>query len=379
VDERLRRWRLVLGEAEGLEGLEGADARMDAALTALYGGTGRDGGQPGRQGDLGGSAPRVARWLGEIRELFPPGVVHLMQRDAVDRLDLTRLLAEPELLDAVEPDVHLAATLLALRHVLPERARDAARALVRTVVEDLERRLATRLRAAVSGALDRAARTHRPRTAADIDWDRTIRANLRTYLPEHRTVVPERLVGFARRRRAVDRDVLLCVDQSGSMAESVVYAGVYAAALASVRALRTRLVVFDTAVADLSDRLHDPVEALFGTQLGGGTDLGRALAYCAGLVTRPSDTILVLVSDLYDGGPREEALRRVAALTRAGVRVVVLPALSDAGTPAFDRDSAAALAALGVPVFACAPDAFPSLMEAAIEGRDLARWQESQP
>ncbi|MEV4297976.1 VWA domain-containing protein [Microbispora rosea] len=361
-DERLRRWRLVLGgAAEGT--LEGADARMDAALTALYDG------QERRGAGLGASAPRVARWLGDIREHFPSGVVQVMQKDAIERLDLTRLLLEPEMLEAVEPDVHLVGTLLSLSRLMPERARESARSVVRTVVRELEARLTRRTLTAVSGALDRSARTHRPRRAAEVDWNRTIRANLHNYLPERKTVVPSRLVGYARGQRAVQREVVLAVDQSGSMAASVVYAGVFAAVLASMRSLKTSFVAFDTAVADLTDRLRDPVEVLFGTQLGGGTDINRAVAYCQRLVTRPADTIFLLVSDLYEGGPREEMLRRIAAMTAAGVQVIVLLALSDEGTPQYDHDNAAALAAIGVPAFACTPDAFPGLMAAAIERR----------
>ncbi|GAA4105422.1 VWA domain-containing protein [Actinomadura miaoliensis] len=380
-DERLKRWRLVLG-GESADGtgvtLKGSEARMDAALEKLYGGDQGDGRpRSGRRGaGLGDSAPTVARWLGDIRAYFPSSVVQVMQKDAIERLNLTRLLLEPEMLDAVEPDVHLVGTLLSLNKVMPERARESARAVVRTVVEDLERRLAQRTRSAVSGALDRASRTLRPRRPADIDWHRTIRANLRHYLPEHGTVVPERLIGYGRRDQAVKRDVVLCVDQSGSMAASVVYAGVFGAVLASMRSLRTSLVVFDTAVVDLTDQLHDPVELLFGTQLGGGTDINRALAYCQGLVTRPRDTIMVLISDLYEGGVRAEMLQRVAALTAAGVQVIVLLALSDEGAPAYDRENAAALAALGVPAFACTPDLFPDLMAAAVQRRDLKEWSE---
>ncbi|WP_405086024.1 VWA domain-containing protein [Microbispora sp. NBC_01389] len=380
-EERLRRWRLALGgaAAEGaVEGgletvLGGADARMDAALSALYDE------QERRGAGLGASAPRVARWLGDIREHFPAGVVRVMQKDAIERLDLTRLLLEPEMLEAVEPDVHLVGTLLSLNRLMPERARESARAVVRTVVRDLEARLTRRTLAAVSGALDRSARTHRPRRAAEVDWNRTIRANLGNYLPERGTVVPSRLVGYARGQRGVGRDVVLAVDQSGSMAASVVYAGVFAAVLASMRALRTSLVVFDTAVVDLTDQLRDPVEVLFGTQLGGGTDVNRAVAYCQNLVTRPADTILLLVSDLYEGGPREEMLRRIAAMTAAGVQVIVLLALSDEGAPQYDRENAAALAAMGVPAFACTPDAFPELMAAAIERRSYDQCRMPRP
>jgi hypothetical protein len=378
-DERLRRWRLVLGSPDG-DGTDGEgtgvglgteDRRLDAALAALYDGTGGESGR--RTGGLGASAPQVARWLGDIREYFPTSVVQVMQRDAVERLGLTRMLLEPELLAATAPDVHLVGTLLSLRGVLPERTEETARAVVRTVVAELEQRLADRTRAAARGALDRAARTRRPRPG-DVDLARTVRANLQHYSPKLRTIVPERLVGHGRRQQSVARDLVLAVDQSGSMAESVVYAGLFGAVLASVRALRTHFVAFDTAVADLTEELSDPVELLFATRLGGGTDINRAIAYCQGLVTRPADTVLVLISDLYEGGDRAELLRRVGALVGAGVQVVALLALADSGAPAYDRDNAAALAELGVPAFACTPELFPDLMAAAIRGEDLGRW-----
>lgn len=288
--ERLRRWRMVLGGGEG-EGtgcsLSGRDAEMDAALTALYGQSG--GGSRKRTGErsagLGGSAPQVARWLGDIRTYFPGSVVQVMQRDAIERLGLSSLLLEPEMLEAVEPDVHLVGTLLSLNKAMPETTRETARTVVAKVVRQLEERLATRTRATLTGALDRSARISRPRHR-DIDWDRTIRANLKNYLPEYRTVVPERLVGYGRAAQSMKKEVILCIDQSGSMAASVVYASVFGAVLASMRTIATRLVVFDTAVVDLTDQLDDPVDVLFGTQLGGGTDINRALAYCQSRITR---------------------------------------------------------------------------------------------
>ncbi|WP_242426804.1 MULTISPECIES: VWA domain-containing protein [unclassified Streptomyces] len=374
-DERLRRWRLVLGggEADGTgRALAGTDAAMDGALTALYGRQGQGGDRAGRDrsAGLGASAPSVARWLGDIRTYFPSSVVQIMQRDAIDRLGLATLLLEPEMLEAVEADVHLVGTLLSLHKAMPETTRETARIVVRKVVDELEKRLATRTRATLTGALDRSARISRPRHR-DIDWDRTIRANLKNYLPEHRTIVPERLVGHGRASQAVRKEVVLCIDQSGSMAASVVYASVFGAVLASMRSIATRLVVFDTAVVDLTDRLDDPVDVLFGTQLGGGTDINRALAHCQSKITRPADTVVVLISDLYEGGIRDEMLKRVAAMKASGVQFVALLALSDEGAPAYDRDHAAALAALGAPAFACTPDLFPEVMAAALEKRPL--------
>ncbi|MEV7174753.1 VWA domain-containing protein [Streptomyces sp. NPDC093224] len=375
--ERLRRWRMVLGggEADGTgHALTGRDAAMDAALGALYGGSGEAGARratgTARSAGLGGSAPNVARWLGDIRTYFPSPVVQVMQRDAIDRLGLSALLLEPEMLEAVEPDVHLVGTLLSLNKAMPEATKETARAVVRRVVEQLERRLAARTRATLTGALDRSARVSRPRHH-DIDWDRTIRANLKHYLPEYRTVVPERLIGYGRAAQSVKKEVILCIDQSGSMAASVVYASVFGAVLASMRSIATRLVVFDTAVVDLTDRLDDPVDVLFGTQLGGGTDINRALAHCQSKITRPADTVVVLISDLYEGGIRNEMLKRVAAMKASGVEFVTLLALSDEGAPAYDHEHAAALAALGAPAFACTPDLFPEVMAAALEKRPL--------
>jgi Mg-chelatase subunit ChlD len=299
--------------------------------------------------------------------------VQVMQRDAIDRLGLRRLLLEKEMLESVEPDVHLVGTLLSLNHLMPETTKATARQVVAKVVAEVERRIAQRTRAAVSGALNRAARTHRPKPR-DIDWNRTIAANLSRYQPSHRTVIPERLVGYGRRQQVVAKDVVLAIDQSGSMASSVVYASVFGAVLASMRTVKTSLVVFDTAVADLTDRLADPVDVLFGTQLGGGTDINRAIAYCQGLITRPRDTIFVLISDLYEGGISGEMLTRMAALAADGVTAVALLALSDEGAPSYDHDHAAALAGLGIPAFACTPDAFPDLLALAIEGGDITAW-----
>lgn len=361
MSERLRRWRLILGgnEADGTGvGLTGIDLERDRTLEALY--------DTERKGGLGGSAPSVTRWLGDIRTYFPSSVVQVMQRDAMDRLGLQQMLLEPESLAAVEPDVRLVATLLTLRGVLPAKTRDTARLVVQRVVEDLERRLSSPLRQAVTGALSRAVRNRRPRHN-EIDWDRTIRANLRHYQAEYKTIVPETLIGHGRKGQAL-KNVILCLDQSGSMAASVVYAGVFGATLASIRALKTQVVAFDTSVVDLTPVLSDPVELLFSVQLGGGTDIEQALRYCQGLVRSPSDTIMVLVSDLLEGGDNERFLKRAAAIKASGVNLICLLALSDEGTPYFDARNAAWLAGIEVPCFACTPDRFPELMARAIKG-----------
>lgn len=378
--DRLTRWRLVLGGAAASCGdavapedcawggvrLDAQDLRRDEALEALY-----DAGE--RRGGLGGSSPKVSRWLGDIRTYFPSSVVQVMQRDAMDRLGLRQLLLEPEMLRSVQPDLSLVTTLVGLSGVIPPESMETARAVVRAVTDDLQERIRSRTIQAVTGALNRAARTRRPRPH-DIDWGRTVAANLKHYQPDLRTVIPERLVGYARRSNQVERHIILCIDQSGSMASSVVYASVFGAVLASLRSVSTRLVVFDTAVVDLTDEIDDPVDVLFGVQLGGGTDINGALAYCQGLIASPQETILVLISDLFEGGIAEEMIRRARSIVGSGATMVALLALSDQGAPAFDQAHAEALAAIGVPAFACTPDLFPDLMAAAIEGQDVGQW-----
>ncbi len=374
-NERLRRWRLVLGEpdpksdqtGEGLGlacELSKQDIGMEQVLGALY--------DSERSGGLGRSCPNVNRWLGDIRTYFPSSVVQLMQKDALERLNLKQMLLQPEMLNAVDPDVHLVATLMSLSRVIPEATKQTAREVVRKVVRQLEERLRNPLIQAVKGSLQRSMRTRRPK-AGEIDWNRTIRMNLKNYLPERKTIIAEKLVGFGRKRSSL-RDVILCVDQSGSMASSVVYSAIFGAVMASIRAIATRMIVFDTAVVDLTENLQDPVDLLFGTQLGGGTDIARALAYCQQTVTKPFQTILVLITDLYEGGSEKLMFQHAAELVSSGVQLICLLALNDKGRPSFHEGNASKLTSLGVPTFACTPDQFPGLMATAINRQDITMW-----
>lgn len=376
---RQRRWRLLLGEPAsqslGVE-LSSDELRMDAALEALYGGDEGEGGGSSRRGGLGSSSPQVARWLGDIRRYFPSEVVQVMQKDAIERLDLTQLLLEPEILEQAEPDVHLVSTLLSLNHLIPAQTRETARQVVRQLVDQLLKKLEQPTRQALQGALARNIRNPRPRLS-EIDWHRTIRANLHNYQPEYKTVVPEKLVGYGRRRSSL-KDVVLCIDQSGSMGPSVIYSSIFGAVMASLPSISTRFVLFDTSVVDLTDELHDPVDLLFGAQLGGGTDIHKALTYCEGHITRPTDTVMVLISDLEEGGSPAGMLKSAARLVDAGVSLVTLLALSDEGQPYYDTRRAAQFAALGIPVFACTPNQFPDLMAAALSKKDLHLWAKGQ-
>ncbi|MFY7963382.1 MAG: vWA domain-containing protein [Chitinophagaceae bacterium] len=366
-EENIRRWRLILGAQEN-DGtgfnLANTDIKIDNTLSALYDGS--------KEGGLGPSSPNVNRWLGDIRTFFPNTVVQIMQRDALSRLNLTQMLFEKEMLENIEPDIHLVATLLTLSKVIPDKTKDTARQVVKKVVDELLRKLSQPMQQAIIGSLNRSTRNRRPKHN-EINWHTTILKNLKHYQPEYKTIIPEIKIGYGRKRSSL-KDVVLCLDQSGSMGTSVVYSGIFGSVMASIPAIKTRMVVFDTAVADLTDELDDPVDLLFGVQLGGGTDINAALTYCKSVITRPLDTVLVLITDLYEGGNQNEMRKRAVELTASGVQFIVLLALNDDGAPAYDHDNAQFLAGLGVPVFACSPDKFPDLMAQALSKQDVAVW-----
>ena len=353
------------GTADGLSDL---DVKMDNALTALY--------DSDRKGGLGSSAPNVNRWLGDIRNFFPTSVVQVLQKDAIERLKLTSLLLEKEMLETVEADVHLVATLLSLKHILPDKTKATARQVVEKVVNELVQKLSAPMHQQIKGAINRSAKIRRPKHN-EMDWNATIQKNLRHYQPDYKTIIPETRIGYGHKRKAL-KEVVLCLDQSGSMGTSVVYTGIFGSVIASIPSVQTRMVVFDTAVVDLTEDLQDPVDILFGVQLGGGTDIDRALTYCQQIITRPTDTVLVLITDLYEGGNEADMRQRMTELVSAGVQFIVLLALNDDGAPSYDHQNAQFLATLGVPVFACTPDLFPELMAAALGQQDVQLWAASR-
>lgn len=366
--ERTRKWRMILGQQSDPEDsieLEGEEMQgMDDALEALY--------DSDRQGGLGSSSPNVNRWLGDIRKYFPSSTVQIMQKDALHRLDLERLLLEPELLQAIEPDVELVGTLLSLNKVMPQKTRETAREVVQKIVKDLEQRLKSPFQEAIKGSLNRAVVNRRPKSN-EIDWHRTIRANLKNYQPEFQAIIPEILRGYGKKGQSL-KHVILLLDQSGSMATSIVYASVFGAIMASLRSLKTHLVVFDTSVVDLTAKIEDPVDLLFSTQLGGGTDINKALGYAQTLVEQPRDTIFVLISDLFEGGDARQMIKKVSQLKNSGLQFISLLALNDQGAPMYDKEVAAKFATLDIPTFSCTPDKFADLMAAAIKREDIHRW-----
>lgn len=380
AESQLEKWRLILGgdQADGTGVALSQDMeQIDASLTALYEferTRSFNYGEEKGKGGQGGSNPGIARWLGDIRKYFPASVVNVMQNDALKHPDLQKkMIFEPEILEKAEADVHLIATLMELGKLIPAKTKETARRVVQKVVDELMARLEQKTISTLNGALDKSSRNRRPRHS-EINWDATIRKNLKHYLHEYKTIIPEERIGYGRKSKKSLKDIILCLDQSGSMGTSLVYSGIFGAVMSSLPNVKTKMVVFDTQVVDLTEDLKDPVDLLFGVQLGGGTDINLALKYCQELITKPGDTIFVLITDLYEGGNVEEMHRRAKELVDAGVQVICLLALNDDGCPAYDQQNAKEFARNDIPVFACTPDLFPELMSAAIKKLDLKQW-----
>ncbi len=378
-NEQLEKWRLILGggQADGTnvrlsEELQG----IDNSLTALYDfdKTGNFNTGAKKQGGQGASNPQIARWLGDIRKYFPQSVVQVLQNDAMKHPVLKqKMMFEPEILEEAEADVHLVANLMELGKLIPSKTKATARKVVQKVVDELMKKLEQKTISAINGSIDKSSINLRPRFK-EINWSATIRKNLKHYQPDYKTIIPELKIGYGRKARRSLKDIVLCLDQSGSMGTSVVYSGIFGAVMASIPNVTTKMLVFDTQVADLTEDLKDPVDLLFGVQLGGGTDINLALQHCEKVITKPSDTILVLITDLYEGGNVREMHRRAKELVESGVQVICLLALNDDGSPAYDPENAKKFNEVGIPVFACTPDVFPDLMSAAIKNEDLFQW-----
>ena len=379
--EQLRRWRLILGKDSqasldnmGSCSLGGGDSEMDAALAAIYDDIPEDDDAPKqRSAGLGASAPRLAKWLGDIRTYFKEDVVSVIQTDAIERKGLTQLLFEPETLKSVQPNIQLVGVLMSLKGRIPERTKETARMVVSAVVEEVKKKLEQRLRQAIMGALNRKEHSPIP-SASAIDWKWTIGRNLKNYNPELGTIIPERVYFYSRAQRSNTWTVIVDIDQSGSMADSVVYGAICGSIFASLPALDTHVIAFDTEVVDLTEKCGtDPVDMLFGIQLGGGTDINKSVAYCEKFITDPKKTLFIMITDLYEGGNEAQLVRRLGEMAASGVRAMCLLALSDNGAPSYDESLARKLAAFGIPCFACTPQRLPDLVEGALRGADLTR------
>lgn len=369
----LERWRLVLGRfaERSLDcTLVGDAARRDRALEFLYAreyvgrGVRAPGGAGGgadasreRAGSLGPSTLTVPRWLDEVRELFPRETAVVVERHALERYGLTEILTDPETLRRVEPSVDLLASVLSFRGRMKGPVLDELRRIVRRVVEQIRLELEPQVRRALAGRVNRYTRSPL-RVSQNFDWRGTIRENLRHYDAARGAIVIQQPRFFSRIERRFPWRVILCIDQSGSMASSVIHSAVLAAILAALPFVDVKLVVFDTSVVDLSGHADDPVEVLMNVQLGGGTDIGRAVTYCESLVSSPRRTALVLVSDFCEGASSRALIAACRRLAEARVTLLGLAALDASAEPAFDRAMAERLAAVGMEIAALTPGRF---------------------
>jgi len=355
----VERWRLVLGKyAQRLQGngLQGEAARMDDALDYLYGREyqGRGLRKEIGPGSLEASQVTLLNWLEQVRELFPARTAEIIEKHALDRYGLTELVTDPRTLERLEPNQQLLRTLLGLRGHLHGEVLQMARRIIRQVVEEIRQRIESEVRQALSGRLNR--HRHSPMAIAqNFDALGTVRRNLKHYDGERQQLVLEQLRFFERNTRRLPWDIILCVDQSGSMVDSVIHSAVMAGILSALPVFRVRIVVFDTAVVDLSGHVDDPVETLMKVQLGGGTDIAQALRYCAQLVENPHRTVLALISDFCEGGSPGELLGIVRKLAEARVTLLGLASLDGDAHASYDRQMAQRLAECGMDIAALTP------------------------
>lgn len=386
----LARWRLILGKSAedslqqmggcvGQPILGGDQSELDDALEAIYSGDEIDQDEWKKPIDgmphgtvKGRTFPRVAKWLDQIRSFFPKDVVVLLQKDAIERRGLKELLFEPEVLANVEPSLDLAATVLAMKNMVPEKAKSAARDLVRRVVDDVRKRLESQFTQAIRGALQR--NRHSPfRSLPNLDWPRTIRRNIKNYNTDLKTIIPEQISFFSRQQRQNQWNIIIAMDQSGSMASSLIYGGIMGAILASIGAVETHVVAFNHEdVVDLTEHCSDPVDLLFGVQLGGAEDYWKATCYCERFMHTPAKTLYVLLADLYDTSPNTKRFtKKMEFLLESGVKAIGLLAISDQGTPSYNEPLAETLAKMGMPCFGCTPERLPELLAGVLRGNDL--------
>lgn len=383
TEKHIRRWRLILGQESqdrfgqmGDVPLTGEWDLMDQALAAIYNRTEHGGfgqaGQGGRGAGNGPSTLKISRWLGDVRSLFDKELVTVIQGDAMNRCGLKQLIFEPELLDNLEPDINLASTIMMLKDQIPKKSKENVRVFIRKIVEEINKLLEQDIRRAVTAAINK--RKHSPIPSAKaLDYKMTISRNLKHYNPQLKTIVPEHFYFFDRTSTTAANkwNIILDIDQSGSMGESVIYSSVIACILASMSSLKTHVVAFDTNIVDLTEKCEDPVDLLFGFQLGGGTNIEQSVAYCEQLIENPSKTLFFLISDLEEGGNRAGLLRRLEEMRGSGVTVICLLAIADGGKPYYDAQMAQKIAGLDIPCFACNPQMLPLLLERALKGQDL--------
>lgn len=379
IQQKLARWRLILGQDTQKQfsdmnefTLSEQQFIMDEALASIYGGGAGETLSAKGAGNAV-SSPKLSKWLGDIRSLFDKDIVTVIQNDAIERKGLKQLLMEPEILENLEPDINMAATMLLLKDQIPQRSKASARIYIKKIVEQINAMLANDMQRAVTAALNKHSHSPLPLASA-IDFKYTISKNLKNYNTDLKTIIPERVYFFDRANKTNHWTVILDIDQSGSMGESILYSSVMACILASMNAIKTRIVAFDTSVIDLTEKTDDPVDLLFGIQMGGGTDINKSVAYCQQFIETPSKTLFFLISDLDEGGNQASLLKKLEYMKQSGVTVISLLAIADGGKPYYSASMAQKIAKLEIPCFACVPERLPELLAAALKGHDLSSF-----
>ena len=378
MEKKLSRWRLILG-AESEERfnsmnnntpliLSQEDFMLENALASLYGSNGQTSLGSSQKGI---SSPSVTKWLGDIKNIFDKEIVTIIQNDAIERYGLKELIFEPEILEYLEPNINLAQTIMLLKEQIPKKSKESVRVFIKKVVDEINKLLADDVRRCITAAVNKKQHSPIP-SAAALDFKYTIKKNLKNYNKDLNTIIPEKVYFFDKSSNLANKwQIILDIDQSGSMGESVLYSSVLSCLLASISSIKTNVVAFDTNIVDLSEKCEDPVDLLFGFTLGGGTDINRSVEYCKKYIENPKKTIFFLISDLEEGGNRASLIRKLNEMKNDGVIIICLLAISNSGKPYYDESMAKKIASLDIPCFACNPEKIPVLLENVLKGKSI--------
>lgn len=365
-DLALNRWRLVLGSmSDNSLSFSGSDREimsfedMEQLLDYLYshaqGDDVRGESISDRSGGLGESQLTAAKWITKVRELFPKQTAEVLERHALDEFKMTELLTDKKVLEQMKPDMSLLKTVLQLKHLMKGEVLETAKKIARAVAEELSEKLAQSTRQALTGRLDRNSRSA-VRSARNIDIHKTIRRNLKNYDKENETLMLKDVYFSSRVKKYNKKTVIIAVDESGSMLGSVIYSAVMAQIISKLPFAEIKLVIFDTEIVDLSGMVEDPAEVMMSIQLGGGTDIGKALSYCESLIQTPSDTCVLCVTDLCEGGYPHILLNTAQNIMTSGAKLSFLTALDECANPVYDKNMGQLLADMGAFVGALTPD-----------------------
>jgi len=331
--------------------------KIDNTLDLVYGGT-KD---QRRSAGLGPSNLSIPDWIENVKELFPTDTKEVLEKDLVERSDIKDIIANPELFEKVEPSLEIVKTILSLKDMLPHDVKEVARSVVRKVVDELKDKFKDDVEKHIIGAIKRD--VHTPiKVFRNIDWKDSIRRNLKHYDPGSKKLIMAEPRFHSAEKKKKPWQIIILIDESGSMTNSIIYSVVIASIFASLPAVHTNLAIFDTQVVDLSDRLDDPVEVLMTVQLGGGTNITRAVRYAQTLIKNPKKTILVIISDFYEGGGYDNLTKALKQILEGQTKILGIAALDYNNEPMYDRKYAKALNKIGIDVLASTPNNLPEII-----------------